>query len=138
MTGISRRQSREIAFQFLYGNLPEAGGGAAEYARRDFELFCASFAFDADEFAWELCDATGKNVPMLDKTVAGLSTNWRLDRMSRVDLTILRLAALEILVREDIPKSVSINEAVELAKRYGAEDSPAFVNGLLDKIDKPS
>jgi N utilization substance protein B len=70
--------------------------------------------------------------------VSGLSTNWRLDRMSRVDLTILRLAAQEILFRADIPKSVSINEAVELAKRFGAEDSPAFVNGLLDKIAKPT
>ncbi|MBI3544480.1 MAG: transcription antitermination factor NusB [Deltaproteobacteria bacterium] len=137
---LNRRQARELAFQFLYGHLAIAAPApkAAELRHTDFELFAENFESKSDEFAWELAEGTGKNLPALDAQIGKLSTNWRIERMPRVDLTVLRLAAFEILFRPDIPKTVSINEAIELAKRFGAEDSAAFVNGLLDKIAKPS
>jgi N utilization substance protein B len=72
----------------------------------------------------------------LDSAIESHSKNWRLERMPRVDLSILRLAAFEILHRTDIPKTVAINEAVELAKRFGTENSGAFINGILDKFEK--
>ena len=70
----------------------------------------------------------------IDERVAGVAEHWRTDRMSVVDRNIIRLAAAEILHREDVPVKVSINEAVELAKRFGDEDSGRFVNGILDRI----
>lgn len=136
-TALTRRQAREVAFQFLYGHLPEKSM-AVTFERSDFEHFCSNFSQTVDEFAWALCEGTGQNVPSLDEAIAKLSTNWRLERMPRVDLTILRMAAFEVLKRTDIPKTVAINEAVELAKRFGAEDSAAFVNGILDKLDRPA
>lgn len=133
----SRRQAREVAFQYLYGHLPEKSVETS-FSRPDFEAFCSNFTVTIDEFAWEIVSGTGKNVPTIDEAISRLSTNWRLERMPRVDLTILRLAAFEIIHRGDIPKTVAINEAVELAKRFGAEDSASFVNGILDKLDKPA
>ena len=70
----------------------------------------------------------------LDALIARYSEHWRLERMALVDRNLLRLATFELLYRDDIPAKVVINEAVELAKRYGTEESGAFVNGLLDRI----
>lgn len=148
---LSRREAREMAFQFLFGHLPEGVASqlpspvrdkAIEFKHTEYELFWRNFSShqqsEPDEFAWELAEGTGKKLPELDATIGKLSTNWRIERMPRVDLIIIRLAAFEILHRSDIPKTVSINEAVELAKKFGSEDSAAFVNGLLDKLVKPS
>lgn len=70
----------------------------------------------------------------LDGRISNTASNWRLERMTRVDRNILRLATYELLHRSDIPRAVILDEAVELAKRYGAEGSPSFVNGVLDKL----
>jgi N utilization substance protein B len=139
MTSITRRFSREVAFQFLFSELPAENQITATrkpvvLLKSNFESFCKNFQYSTDDYAWELVFEVGKNLPMLDGQIKTLSTNWRIERMPRVDLTILRMCAHEILNRPDIPRNVSIFEAVELAKRFGAEDSPAFVNGLLDKI----
>ena len=75
-------------------------------------------------------------LPQLDKLLSEESSGWKLNRMNKVDLTILRLAAYEILEDEDIPVGVAINEAVELAKKFGGDDSSSFVNGVLAKIAK--
>jgi N utilization substance protein B len=64
------------------------------------------------------------------------ATNWSLERMARVDLAILRVATFELLFRADVPVSVVINEAVEIGKRYGTRETPAFVNGILDRISR--
>lgn len=136
----TRRQAREAAFQYLFSALPEAKPQsptvAANFSRESFEQFCRNFGADADEFAWQTVETTGKNLPEIDAKIASLSAHWRLERMPRVDLTILRLCCSELIFRDDIPKSMAINEAVELAKRFGAEESPSFVNGLLDKVKK--
>ncbi|MCL4146986.1 UNVERIFIED_CONTAM: hypothetical protein GTU68_023041 [Idotea baltica] len=75
-----------------------------------------------------------KNRLAIDSELTCASENWSISRMGRVDRAILRIAAYEILFLEDIPNNVSINEAIEIAKRYGADESPQFVNGVLDKI----
>ena len=136
----SRREARETAFQFLYANLPEGQiAESVELKKSEFEAFCDSFAVPRDEFAWELASGTGKNLPLLDEKLKLLSAHWRLERMPAVDRTVLRLGAYEILLRPDIPKIVSINEAIEVVKRFGTgPESASFINGILDKIDKPS
>ena len=70
----------------------------------------------------------------LDGTIRAASTNWRIERMARVDRNVLRLGAWELLRAADVPRAVVLDEAVELAKRFGSEDSGAFVNGVLDRI----
>lgn len=75
------------------------------------------------------------NLENIDTRISQSLENWRLERLSKVDLSILRLAAAEILFNNDIPFKVSVNEAVELAKTYGEDDSPAFINGVLSKFE---
>ncbi len=72
--------------------------------------------------------------PLLDERIAAVTHNWSLTRMAPVDLALLRLATFELLFLTDIPIAVTLNEAIEIAKRYGTNDSPTFINGLLDKI----
>ncbi|MBQ1802593.1 MAG: transcription antitermination factor NusB [Lachnobacterium sp.] len=74
------------------------------------------------------------NVTEIDKKINEVSDNWKTSRMTKVDLTIIRLAAYEILFDEDVPNKVAINEAVELAKMYGTDKSKAFVNGVLSRF----
>ena len=71
---------------------------------------------------------------IIDQKITTVSHRWRIDRMSKMDRSIMRLSVYEIFYRDDIPASVSINEAVELAKRYGSDESPAFINGLLSSV----
>ena len=73
---------------------------------------------------------------MIDKKISEVAKNWSLERMTPVDLSILRIGVYELLYRPEIPDPVVIDEAIEIAKRYGTKDSPAFINGLLDKIAK--
>ena len=75
---------------------------------------------------------------VIDKKISGIAKNWSLERMPPVDLSILRIGAYELLYLPEIPDSVVIDEAIEIAKRYGTKDSPSFINGLLDKIAKNS
>jgi N utilization substance protein B len=91
--------------------------------------------FDA-AFAESLVRAATQNREDIDRAIAQVSRTWRVDRMARVDRNILRLAIAEMKYLPDIPARVSINEAVELAKRFGAAESPPFVNGLLDSVIK--
>jgi transcription antitermination protein NusB len=89
---------------------------------------------DATELANELVRGCAAGISNIDDRIRETSKHWRLERMARVDRNILRLAIFELLERADVPRKVTLNEAVELAKRYGDENSPAFVNGLLDRI----
>ena len=78
--------------------------------------------------------ASAEKVEMIDEKINASVTGWKTSRMGKVDLTILRLAVYEIEWDEEVPQGVAINEAVELAKRYGGEESPSFINGVLGKI----
>lgn len=88
------------------------------------------------EFAAHLVEGVNKNIKAIDTTISKYATNWQIERMAVVDRNILRIAAFEMLYLDDIPPKVSINEAVDIAKKYGDTDSGKFVNGILDKISK--
>ena len=89
---------------------------------------------EVEVFARELVDGVAAHRERIDALIAASAEHWRLPRLSRVDLNLLRLATFELLARADIPASVTIDEAIEIARRFGSEDSPAFVNGVLDHI----
>ena len=83
--------------------------------------------------AEELVRGVAAHRRAIDETIEAVSTNWRLDRMAKVDRNVLRLAVFELL-ETDVPVKVVLNEAIELGKKYGSESSGAFVNGVLDKV----
>jgi len=85
-------------------------------------------------FADDLVRGTAEKIAELDGTIEANAAHWSLARIAPVERNILRLAAYELLFRDDIPERVAINEAIELAKLYGSEESGAFVNGILDQI----
>jgi N utilization substance protein B len=99
-------------------------------------LFCEHFQAPESirDFAVELINGVDQNREVIDTLLRRFSEHWRLERMPAVDRNILRLAVYELVYRPDIPAKVSINEAVDLGKRYGAEDSGSFINGILDSI----
>src|SRR5262245_26291868 len=99
-------------------------------------LLPESVAADGESarFARELVEGVRTQRTRIDELIAGAAEHWRLPRLSRVDAGILRLGTFELLARPEIPASVTINEAIEVARRFGGEDSPAFVNGVLDHI----
>lgn len=101
-----------------------------------FDLICENFGSSKSllSFSKHLVLGVCENKEALDRLISRSSKHWRLERMSRVDRTILRLGAFEILAMKDIPPKVSIDEAVELGKKYGTEDSGSFINGILDNI----
>lgn len=88
------------------------------------------------DFALKLYEKAAENIERLDEIIVDYSTNWDIERISIIDRNILRMALAELLFFEDISGKVTINESVELAKEYGGEDSPRFVNGILDAVMK--
>jgi N utilization substance protein B len=85
-------------------------------------------------FSLALFDGITANASVIDERLAAAAENWRLPRMAAVDRSVLRLGAYELLFTPETPPSAALNEAIELARRYGSADSPAFVNGVLDKL----
>jgi N utilization substance protein B len=88
------------------------------------------------EYIHNKYNAIREKIDMIDVIIDERSTGWKTSRMGKVELTILRLAVYEMLFDEDVPVTVAINEAVELAKKYGGDDTPAFINGVLAKVAK--
>jgi transcription antitermination protein NusB len=139
-----RRQGREVALQVLCGL--DANPDLDPQAALSFYISDVAGSEDESEvpgkdgfdqeFARILVNAASSNREKIDETLTGISRTWRLDRMARVDRNILRLAVAEMLYLPDIPARVTINEAIELGKRFGAAETPAFVNGLLDSVIK--
>jgi len=127
----SRRRGRELALQILYAmdmNPSDPRPSASQLMEE------TKIDFDAADFAEDIVRGVAENRDLIDRKIGEKSKNWALSRMARVDLNILRIATYELLIREDIPKNVTINEAIEVAKKFGTEDSPAFINGILDEI----
>lgn len=89
---------------------------------------------EAHRFALELIQGVQRHRAAIDALLEQHSVNWRVDRMQRIDRNVLRIGVFELLHRPEIPRNVTINEAVELGKSFGNEDSSAFINGLLDRI----
>jgi len=135
----SRRSGRERALKVLYGFCFTPPADDKDVARA-FEL-CPGLADteqkpEVEKFAWEIVSGVWDRFSELDKIITEFSRNWRLERIAKIELSILRIALLEMLHRPDIPLKVTINEAVEMAKRFGDENSRSFVNGILDAVAK--
>lgn len=131
MAFASRSRCREWALQLLYQGEFTGQPGAGEVVQfwRHFRQ-----GDQAPGYLLELVQGVASHQEELDALIARYSEHWRLERMAAVDRNLLRLAAYELIYQPGIPAKVVINEAVELAKRYGADESGAFVNGLLDRI----
>ena len=127
----ARREGRELALQVLY-SLDLNPMDTRESLRLMREN--ARVASGVRLFAEEVVTGVIANREALDARINDQSTNWTLSRMTKIDLNILRIAVYELLFRPDIPKNVTMNEAIEVAKKFGTEESPAFVNGILDEI----
>jgi len=130
----TRRSGRAYALQLLYARdgdpATDVTGAAVSWA----DAFELDVDPQAQLFAKELVAAATERTAEIDELIATASKNWRIERMSRVDRNILRLGACELVAFRDVPVKVVINEAVELAKRFGTAESSAFVNGVLDRI----
>lgn len=128
-----RRQSREIALQVLF-QIETSHQGPDEALNLFFKEH--PHQDEIEKFSCELVLGCFRNQKEIDQLIESSSKNWKMSRMSLVDRSLLRMISFEILYCEDIPLSVSINEAVEIAKKFGTEESPSFVNGILDRIGK--
>ena len=126
-----RSRAREIALQVLYQD--DLNSDQPEDIRQRF--INARLNHDAElvEFAEELLDGVRANLAAVDQHLEDIARNWKLSRMAATDRNVLRLGAYEILFT-DTPDRVAINEAIELAKRYGTNNSSQFVNGVLDRL----
>ncbi len=131
---MSRRKSRELAFILLFEQ-SFAPGDRGEIAMDEI-IECAKEAWDVepDAFACSLARGAAEHRAQLDGQIEARSRRWKKDRLSRVTLALLRLALYEMQYEEETPASVAINEAVELAKKYGDEEEYAFVNGVLGSV----
>ncbi|MBM6859784.1 transcription antitermination factor NusB [Clostridium saudiense] len=132
---MKRQKSREIAMELLFG---------MALSKNSYEETIESFVEDYEmdlttidlEYIKETVKVVNDNLQKIDEIITGSLVNWKLDRISKVNLTILRLAVGEMLYVEDVPEKVAINEAIELTKKYSDEKSVSFINGVLDKAFK--
>lgn len=126
-----RRKARECALLILFQR---------EFRPEPLDRLCTQFweehpvAEEGRHYAEALVRGVVEHAEAIDAAIAGVAEHWAFERLALVDRNILRLAAYELLVREDIPPKVAINEAIELAKAYGGEESGRFVNALLDAL----
>ena len=143
-----RRNGREYALKILYSLYDQEE--SLEKVLSDFWL---NFRFSVDvlgepeekdtplqpdiiEFTEQLVVGVYENLEEIDKVLLTTSKNWALDRMPRLDLSLMRMACYELMWMPKTPAGVVINEAIEIAKRYGTKDTPSFLNGVLDKVSK--
>jgi N utilization substance protein B len=131
---MKRRKAREYALQILF----QMDFTEKDIDRRDFEEFWSdkSERKDVKEFTEGLVRGTLDNLGEIDGMIERVAENWLLKRMAAVDRNILRFAVYEILYRKDIPSAVTINEAIEIAKKYSSTEAAPFLNGVLDKLAK--
>ena len=128
-----RRKAREAAVQYHFWRDLQHGEGPEKLD--EFWEFCPATP-RAKEFAQPLIEGMVTHLPEIDDRIRRYSENYEFHRISPVDRNVLRLAIYEMLFRDDIPPVVSINEAIELAKRFGGSESGRFVNGILDQVRK--
>lgn len=142
---MKRHRSRQIALQILYQHdilahasteLPVLGLPLIEELKYHFEYF--QIPEELREFAAELVGGTLNHLTALDAVLEKHADHWKVSRMSSVDRSLLRMALYEMLYCKDSPRTIVINEAVELAKQYGTSETPAFINGILDNIEAPT
>jgi N utilization substance protein B len=127
----NRRKSRELAMQALF-SMDMSQNGSKDILER----FCDNFkpSSKALSFFLKLVQGVLHTRTEIDAVIERYSENWKLNRMSCVDRNIMRVAVYELLCCQDIPHKVSINEAIDIGKKFGTEESGAFINGILDSI----
>ncbi len=129
----ARRKARETALQALYQ--VESTGQDVDTALSDFaESF--ELSDGAKEFSWELVRGVLDRRSEIDAHVEAVAANWTMDRLSRIDLSTIRIATYEMIASPEVPVEIIIDEAVEIARKFGTADSSKFVNGVLDPIAK--
>lgn len=133
---MKRRELREHIFQLLFRvefngqeEMPEQISMFVDDMKEETDVKEADEAYISGKYAKIV-----EKLPEIDAKLDEVSKGWKTTRMGKVDLTILRLAVYEMMYDEDIPEKVAINEAVELSKKFGGDDSPAFINGVLAKL----
>lgn len=127
----TRREGRELAVQVLY-QLELTGEDAGSERAEFWGHFPASDI--GRTFAIALVDGVRRERARIDRLIADATEHWRVARLSKVDASVLRVATFELLESADVPTRVTIDEAIEVARRFGTAESPAFVNGVLDRI----
>jgi N utilization substance protein B len=134
----SRRKAREAGLQLLFGLEDVADLDDIKAVDRAVDAFFENFdaAPKTHEYAEHLARGYAKERGSIDELIQKHSPKWKLERMSRVDRNVLRLCTYELLHEEDVPDKVVLDEAIELAKRFGAEASGGFVNGVMDALLK--
>ena len=129
----ARRKARELALQMLFQH--DMSGNAPDTITATFEELQKSKP-NTREFATKVFRGTVDNLPTIDDMIQAQADNWRLSRMATVDRNIIRMSVYEFLHETDTPKLVIIDEAIEIAKKYGTQKSSQFINGILDGILK--
>jgi transcription antitermination protein NusB len=127
----TRRRARELAMQALFYMDVNHNAAPAMLQR-----FCENFIppQKARPFFMKLVTGVLENQPQIDELIERFSKNWRVKRMACVDRNVMRIAVFEMLFCQDIPPKVSINEAIDVGKKFGTEESGAFINGIIDRI----
>lgn len=132
---MGRKVAREIAMQLLYEWI--MGGEASSYTldeiSRDKGATIEDYIYIQD-----ICQGVERHIIEIDDIIRKYAIGWKIERLAKIDLSILRLAIYEMIYRDDIPAYVSMNEAVELAKRYSSEGAPSFINGILANFYRSS
>jgi N utilization substance protein B len=128
-----RTRGREAALRALY-QIDVTREAPDEVLREFWEK--SSLGVDVRSFVEQIVRGVVGERAVLDRLINEVSANWSVERMSVIDRNILRMAVFELMCMPEIPRKVAINEAIELAKMYGAEGSPAFINGILDPVSK--
>jgi N utilization substance protein B len=129
-----RTKARECALKILYA--VDITKDTSPESRVAFWQYQEEADDDVKQFAEKLVKGVNEHRDEIDRVISKYAVNWEMKRMAVIDRNILRFATYELLFVDDIPPKVSINEAIDIAKRYGDKESGKFVNGILDKINK--
>jgi len=133
-----RRLARELTLQFLYQTDALKGFNPENNIKQNLELFWSVKSnvddMEIKNFMEVLSQGVVENVQGIDDIISKYSTHWKLPRMPSIDRNILRMAIYEIVYLSDIPAPVTINEAIEIAKKFGSDESGGFINGILDRV----
>ena len=131
---MSRKTARETTMKLLY-QIDISGETWVEVIQSFYENFEGDVLAEDEKVYIENCvKGTMESLKAIDEIIQKYSKEWKINRIAKVDLAIMRLAIYEMTQREDIPKAVSINEAIELSKKFGGENSSTFINGILGNI----
>ena len=139
----NRHQGRELALQLLYAfemisREDSDFISTLKTVIKNYKIFEREHEIPLNDFTIDLLQTVINNLGQVDQHLKDVITNWKLDRLSHIDRNLLRLAVAEIYFFGDIPPKVTINEYIEIAKVFGDNDSPSFVNGILDSIARKS